>query len=82
MYYTYILRSIINGRYYIGSTSNIARRLADHNSSNTHSTKPYRPWYLLYSESFETLAEARNRERVIKSWKSPRYMLDTLHLTV
>jgi putative endonuclease len=82
MYYIYILRSITYGRYYIGSTNDIAKRLTGHNAGNTPSTKPYRPWYLLYSESFQTLPEARNREYVIKSWKSPQYMLDTLHLSV
>jgi predicted GIY-YIG superfamily endonuclease len=47
-------------------------RLAEHNHGQTLSTRNRGPWQLIYQEEFETLAEARRRERQIKSWKSHR----------
>jgi putative endonuclease len=76
----YILYSQTFDRFYIGSTDNLARRLQDHNAGNTPSTRPFRPWKIIYSESFSTLQEARSRERHIKSWKSRNYMISTLEI--
>ena len=56
---------------YVGCTNNLERRLEQHNNSKwgAHYTKIRRPVKLLYSETFETLKEARHRESEIKSWK-------------
>jgi putative endonuclease len=80
MYFVYILRSELNGRFYIGSTDDVSRRLADHNSGNTPSTKPYRPRKPAHVESFATKTEARKRELQIKSWKNSEYMKKALGL--
>jgi len=80
VFYTYILLSELNNRYYIGSTKDISRRLAQHNSGRSKSTKRYRLWRLVYSESFQTLAEARRREREIKSLKSHEYVEELLRI--
>jgi putative endonuclease len=81
MYTTYVLFSEKYQRYYIGSTSNLVHRLEVHNSGKTISTKAYRPWRIVYSESFRSLAEARRREQQIKSWKNPDYMKKLLNIT-
>ena len=47
---------------------------------NTISTKSGIPWKLVYSEAFPSLKEARQREREIKAWKSPAYMVKMLGL--
>jgi putative endonuclease len=78
MYSVYILRSELNERYYIGSTKDIKTRLSRHNAGHTPSTKAYRPWKLVYSESFSNLRDARKREQEIKSWKNPKYMAKIL----
>ncbi len=78
MGYVYILHSIPTGRFYIGSTIDISVRIYRHNAGHHPSTKPYRPWILVFSESFNTLVEARKRERQIKAWKNPSYMVKTL----
>jgi len=74
MYYLYILQSESSGRYYIGQTDNLERRLSEHNSSSCTSTKTTKrfsgPWDLIYSEEYKTRSEAMARERAIKSWKS------------
>jgi putative endonuclease len=78
MFFLYILWSESAGRFYIGATKNIPERLAHHNAGGTPSTKPYRPWTLVYSEALDTLHKARQREKKIKSWKNPTYMVKTL----
>jgi putative endonuclease len=53
---------------YIGSTTDLERRVTQHNSakSGAHYTKIRRPVVLRYSESFATLSEARKREVALK----------------
>lgn len=66
MYYVYILKSIRFNRYYIGSTSDIERRLTQHNKGATRSTKPYLPYSLVYSEPYATKQAANKREWYLK----------------
>lgn len=75
--YVYILQSVKNGRYYIGSCTNMERRLAEHARGHTYSTRNRGPWILKYNEACITLAEAREKERAIKKWKS-RKMIEKL----
>jgi len=69
VYYTYILQSLKDGRYYIGSTSNLERRLHEHNSGKTKSLRYRRPLVLVYSESFVSRGLAELREKEIKAYK-------------
>ena len=69
MFYVYILKSQINGSYYIGSAHDINARLEMHNHGLVKSTKRYIPWKLAHSEKYKTLNEARRRELQIKLWK-------------
>jgi len=73
-YFTYILKSQIKVRYFIGSTDNLERRLTLHNEGNTISTKPYIPWQLVYYEIFRSKAEALKREIQLKKMKSKKYI--------
>ncbi len=67
MFYVYVLYSEKFNRYYTGFTKSIEHRLAEHNAGKTKSTKPYRPWKLIFSEECKTRLEARNREKYYKS---------------
>jgi len=69
MYYTYIIQSEKNGKYYVGYTSDINDRLQRHNSRANRSTKLHSPWKLVYSEEFPDKKSAWLRERQIKSYK-------------
>lgn len=69
MFYCYIIKSKINGAYYIGSCENMTKRLNQHNQELVPATKRYSPWDLIYKQEFLTLKEARKRELQIKSWK-------------
>ena len=69
MYYIYVLRSLRNGRLYTGSTDNIERRLAEHNSGKSKYTRMTRPFVLVYNEEFKTRSGAYKRELFLKSGK-------------
>jgi putative endonuclease len=70
----YIIKSLKNGRYYTGCTQDLENRLREHNSGETKSIRYLRPFELVYTETFSTLSEARQRERHIKSQKSSKYI--------
>ena len=76
-YYVYILMSEKTGSYYIGSCSDVDRRLAEHNRGKVASTRARRPWKVMYSESFQSRREAVAREHEIKRQKS-RPFIDSL----
>ena len=65
----YVLQSIKNKRYYIGSTDNIERRMKQHNSGYVSSTKNIMPLKLVLFQKCDTLADARKLERKIKNFK-------------
>jgi putative endonuclease len=67
MYTVYAIRSKVDGRIYVGFTDNPERRLREHNSGKTKSTKGYVPWESFYTETVPTRVEARNREKYLKS---------------
>jgi putative endonuclease len=69
MYFAYILRSQKNGRYYIGSTEDVEKRLVRHNSGRNKSTKFGMPWEVIRKEQYATRQEAYKREFQIKSYK-------------
>ena len=67
MYTVYTLCSKKDSSLYIGLTSNIKRRIKQHNDGKESSTKHKRPYDLLYTEEFPTRVEARKREKFLKS---------------
>jgi putative endonuclease len=67
MFFVYILKSENNWRFYVGMTSNLEKRIEEHNKGYTKSTKGYRPWKLFFFETFQSRAEARSREKYYKS---------------
>ena len=73
--FVYVLENE-RGRLYIGHTSDIDRRLREHNDTAGHEhlgkyTHRNGPWHFLGAEKFETRSEANIRERQLKGWKSP-----------
>ena len=67
MYYLYAISSTKRNYIYVGITSNIERRLNQHNSGYNKTTKSYRPFELIYQEELGTRIEARKREKYFKS---------------
>ena len=68
-YHVYILKSLKDNKYYIGSTSNVHARLNYHNSGRQRSTKNRIPFILVLFEELQSKELALKRERQIKSWK-------------
>lgn len=66
MYYMYILVSTKDKNLYIGSTPDLRRRLAEHNAGKVFSTKPRRPFKLVYYEAYLAEKDARGRESALK----------------
>ncbi|MCR4325130.1 MAG: GIY-YIG nuclease family protein [Candidatus Curtissbacteria bacterium] len=70
MYYFYILRCSDNSLY-CGMTSNLEKRLKEHNSSTSRGAKYLRakkPVSLVYSETFANIQSAMSREFKVKKW--------------
>lgn len=67
MYYVYAIKSLVDGRIYVGLSSNIKRRILEHNSGNVFSTKGYRPWKLIFNQEALNRQDARKKEKYFKS---------------
>lgn len=68
MYYVYILQCSDNS-YYTGYTTDIQRRLKEHNDGlGSKITRSKLPVFLVHQELYHTKSEALIREAQIKSW--------------
>ncbi|MCF8238150.1 MAG: GIY-YIG nuclease family protein [Saprospiraceae bacterium] len=63
----YVLFSPSSKQFYIGMTQDLERRIKEHNTGKTKSTKGHRPWKLVHSEVAKDRISARNRESYLKS---------------
>ena len=77
-YFVYVLESEIDGRLYKGQTTDIDKRIEEHNSGKTKSTKGYKPWKLVYFEKYETRDEALLREKFFKTGSGRELLKDKL----
>ncbi len=63
----YVLRSLSNGWLYTKMTNDLDRRRREHNRGYNRSTKGKGPFELVDTETFSTRAEARVREKHLKT---------------
>ena len=75
-----MLLSERDGRFYTGSSSDLRARFRDHNAGRVHSTAHRRPLKLIYYEACLHSADARRRERFLKTGKGKRYLRESLNL--
>ena len=76
-FYTYILQSKADKKFYIGSTNDLAKRLKEHNAGKVKSTKARLPFKLVYYEAYPNEKSARLREKQLKNDKrAKRRLLD------
>ncbi len=66
-YYVYIIQSLKDKSFYSGMTSNLERRVKEHNKSDIKTTRSKKPWRLVYSQNYPSRVEAREREQYLKS---------------
>lgn len=68
MRFVYVLQSMRNpDKHYVGRTSDVAQRLAAHNSGGSIHTALHRPWQLNVVIQFRTEELAINFEKFLKS---------------
>lgn len=77
-YYVYILQSENDHEFYTGCTSDIKKRLEEHNSGEVSTTKSRRPLKLVYWEGCLNQQDAANREKYLKTAWGKRYMKSRL----
>lgn len=74
MFVVYAIKSFKREYIYVGLSSDLDRRLAEHNGGKNKTTKPYRPFRLIYSEEFDTRLKARIREKYLKSGSGKEFL--------
>jgi putative endonuclease len=74
MYFVYILKSLVARKSYVGISNNPERRIGEHNSGKSCYTKKYKPWRLVFKESFPNRKEARKREKYLKTSAGRKYL--------
>jgi len=67
MWYIYALKSLKDGHLYIGISRNPEKRLLEHNSGMTKSTKSRKPFKIIYKEECQNRDNARKREKYLKT---------------
>ncbi len=73
-YFVYIIESLKDGSYYVGSTQDLSERMERHNQGRSTYTKSKRPWELAYTEECPDRSRAVHREKEIKARKSKEYI--------
>lgn len=68
-YHVYIITNYSNTIFYIGVTSNIARRVFEHKEGTVKGfSSKYKLKKLVYAEVFKSVNEALAREKQLKNW--------------
>jgi putative endonuclease len=73
-YYTYVLKSLVDGNFYVGYTKSLDERIKQHNNGNVKSTKARMPLILVYCEVCLNQKDALHREKYLKTSYGKRYI--------
>ncbi len=68
--YLYILKSLKNHSYYVGSTNNIDRRYSDHQKGFNKATRYLLPVKLVFVQKYKSVVDAKKIESKLKKFKS------------
>jgi putative endonuclease len=75
MYFVYVLENKQDASLYIGSTSNLKRRLLEHFSGRGgRTTKIKKSWKLIYFEGYVLRQDALGREKFLKGGSGRKYL--------
>ena len=72
--YVYVLESQKDGKFYVGYTKDLQKRLEEHNNGRVPSTKERRPMTLIYWEGCMSQKDATRREKYLKTTWGKRYI--------
>ena len=79
MYKVYVIRDDA-GKLYKGMTSNLERRLVEHKSGHTRSTKHLKNIEVVYTEEYDNFEQARKREIYLKTAAGRRFLKNKLRV--
>ena len=74
MYFLYVLQSEVRNYVYVGITNDVQRRYGQHQAGKEKTTKHYRPFKLVFTESYPSRPEARAREKYLKSGSGKEWL--------
>ena len=74
MFDTYIIESLKSGKWYYGYTSDLNKRLLNHNKGLTRSTQGGVPWKITFVRSFKTKKEAVDFELYLKKSRNKDFI--------
>lgn len=76
MFYVYLLKHTQNDDTYVGYTSDLKKRLEEHNASiNTSTVRKSGKWEVIYYEAYSSQTDAQGRERKLKQHGSGKHEL-------
>ncbi len=73
----YVLYSNQFDKLYIGMTADLPGRMISHNVLGHGYTARYRPWQVLYTETFTDKSEALKREKALKGGQGRSWIRST-----
>jgi putative endonuclease len=68
-FWVYVLYSLKDHQFYIGTTNHLVRREDQHERGENISTRNRRPLLLIYCEGHRSIIDARRREKYFKTTK-------------
>jgi putative endonuclease len=74
MFYTYVLKSLKDKKLYIGWTTDLKKRIYNHNDGKVISTKNRTPLKLVYYEACLNRDDAISREKALKTGFGRSYL--------
>ena len=78
MFYTYVLYSRKDGKFYTGFTKDLQLRIEQHDKGQVESTKDRRPLKLIYYEACLNRSDATHREKYLKTYHGKAYITKRL----
>ena len=78
MFYVYVLHSDADGGWYIGFSTDLRRRLKEHQAGEAFATSYRGPWRLIYYEAYLEEEDALGREQYLKSGGGRRFLKNQL----
>lgn len=77
-WYTYVIRSLKDKKWYTGITNDLWKRFNEHNENKVSSTKGRGPFRLIYYEACLNINDAAAREIFLKTGMGKRYLKNRL----
>lgn len=78
MYYTYVLQSLKDKKFYTGYTKDLKLRLEAHGKGQVESTMERRPLKLVYYEACLKQEDATHREKYLKTYYGKMFLKNRL----